>query len=111
MKTPKYVKSDKSYFDPNTDTIYAPKMYGLEYFHEYSHWRDRQNPIYSKISIFMDEYLQILCMSTIILVFLFPSIIPPLFYVYAFFRIQEEVRAYIYTYRMKKHFEVENYVE
>lgn len=39
MPKPKYVKSQNAYYDPNTDTIYAPDSIGEFYTHEMFHAR------------------------------------------------------------------------
>jgi hypothetical protein len=45
MPKPKYVKSQNIYYDPNTDTIYAPDSIGEFYIHEMFHARPDTNLI------------------------------------------------------------------
>ena len=97
------VKSNRYYYNPDTDTIYAREFDSHKYYHEERHAKDLSMNWYRRLNSAMDMYLQLFCMGFTFFLgvsFVFPAMFYQFSYTfipYALFRVQEEIRAYLYA--------------
>ena len=93
------------YFDVSQNVIYGPEYKSLGYYHELRHYLDMVKPWYEKLNNIFDIYLEFISFFSILLLpvffmswitYFFSVVI--MFFPYAVFRTQEEVRAYIYAF-------------
>lgn len=103
-----FEKAKSYYFDVDKETIYGKVQFSKSYYHELQHYRDYKLSWYRKLNDFFDMYVQFYSYLFVLAFLLkFTASLTYLqitffFLPYALFRVQEEVRAYIYAWKKTK---------
>lgn len=92
-------KANTYYFDIENNIIYGKKQFSHFYYHELRHYKDYSMKWYRRLGLCMGLYLQILTIVFPLYFFMGSDALKNwgiVFLPYAFFRLQEEIRAEIY---------------
>lgn len=74
MDEPKFIKSDRYYYDVENKIIYGKKKYSYSYFHEYSHYKTMSKKgaykFYCELSGWIQSFMMIAPLYFLFMVFI-----------------------------------------